>query len=62
MDTEEHTIETAGERCQTCGTPLTEQELREALLGGGPVLCTVHASEENAVDDPEQSDALEPEE
>ena len=62
MDLEERTIETAGEHCEVCGTRLTEQELREAVLGGGPVLCTMHAAEENAVDDPAQSDALEPEE
>jgi len=62
MDTEEHTIETAGERCEVCGTALTAQELREVILGGGPQLCTVHATEENALDDPAQSDALEPEE
>jgi len=60
MDTEEHTIETAGDRCEVCGVALTEQELREVVLGGGPQLCTVHATEENALDDPEQSDALEP--
>ncbi|HEY3019370.1 MAG TPA: hypothetical protein VGJ32_04215 [Solirubrobacteraceae bacterium] len=45
MDLEEHTLETAGERCEECGAKLTEQELRAVLESGGPTLCTIHANE-----------------
>ena len=45
MDLEEHTLETAGERCKECGAKLTEQELRAVLESGGPNLCTIHANE-----------------
>jgi hypothetical protein len=45
MDLEEHTLETAGERCEECGAKLTEQELRTALEAGGPNLCAIHASD-----------------
>jgi hypothetical protein len=45
MDLEEHTLESAGERCEECGAKLTEQELRMVLENGGPNLCTVHAQE-----------------
>jgi hypothetical protein len=45
MDLEERTLETVGERCEECGTKLTERELQLALERGGPALCTVHAAE-----------------
>jgi hypothetical protein len=45
MDLEEHTLETAGERCEECGAKLTQQELRNVLENGGPNLCTIHAEE-----------------
>ena len=45
MDLEEHTLETAGERCEECGAKLTEQELRTVLESGGPTLCAIHANE-----------------
>ncbi len=45
MDLEEHTLETAGERCEECGAKLTESELRAVLESGGPNLCTIHANE-----------------
>jgi hypothetical protein len=50
MDLEERTLETVGERCEECGARLTETELKTALERGGPALCTVHASEETALD------------
>jgi hypothetical protein len=37
--------------CAECGTKLTEQEIRASLDTGGPFLCTVHASEEVALED-----------
>ena len=45
MDLEEHTLETAGERCEECGAKLTEQELQAVIESGGPTLCTIHAQE-----------------
>lgn len=41
-------------RCAECGVELTEREIQTALDSGGPYLCTVHASEEVALEeDPE---------
>ena len=45
VDLEERTLETLGDRCEECGTPLTEREMQLALERGGPVLCSIHASE-----------------
>ena len=45
MDLEEHTLETAEERCQECGALLTEKEIAAVLESGGPSLCTIHAAE-----------------
>jgi hypothetical protein len=56
MDLEEHTLETAGDRCEECGAKLTQRELELVIESGGPALCTIHAaevvptSEEDAVD------------
>jgi hypothetical protein len=38
-------------RCAQCGATLTEQEIKAALDGGGPYLCTMHANEEVALDE-----------
>jgi hypothetical protein len=45
MDLEEHTLETAEDRCQECGARLTPQEIEAVLESGGPSLCTIHAAE-----------------
>jgi hypothetical protein len=45
MDLEEHTLETAGDRCEECGATLTEAELAAVLESGGPTLCAIHATE-----------------
>ena len=45
MDLEEHTLETAGDRCQECGARLTPQEIEAVLESGGPSLCTIHAAD-----------------
>ena len=34
------------QHCEVCGAELTPQEMTDALEGGGPPLCTVHAAEE----------------
>jgi hypothetical protein len=46
MDLEEHTLESAGERCEECGAKLTEAELAAVLESGGPNLCAIHAAEQ----------------
>lgn len=53
MDLEEQTgVDPVIERtCAECGTKLTESEIRASLDTGGPFLCTVHASEEVALDE-----------
>jgi hypothetical protein len=45
MGLEEHSLESASERCEECGAKLTEREIELALETGGPNLCTVHRSE-----------------
>jgi hypothetical protein len=45
MELEEHTLESAGERCEECGAKLTEEELRTVLEAGGPTLCAIHAND-----------------
>jgi len=46
MSLEEPTIEGAGERCEECGAKLTSSELEAVLESGGPVLCAIHAAED----------------
>ena len=46
MDLEEHTLESAEERCEECGAKLTEAELAAVLESGGPNLCAIHAAEQ----------------
>jgi hypothetical protein len=54
---EEHTLESAGDRCEECGAKLTEQELQVVLENGGPTLCAIHADE---VVDPAEDPAVDP--
>ncbi|HXD66486.1 MAG TPA: hypothetical protein VNV17_17825 [Solirubrobacteraceae bacterium] len=46
MSLEEHSIETAGDRCEECGVRLTPSELESVLESGGPALCAIHAAED----------------
>jgi hypothetical protein len=46
MSLEEHTLESAGERCEECGAKLTEAEMEAVLESGGPTLCAIHAAED----------------
>ena len=39
-------------RCAECGATLTDAEIKAAQETDGPFLCTVHANEEVALDDP----------
>lgn len=45
MDLEERTLEKVGDRCEECGTRLSQRELEQVIENGGPVLCTIHAAE-----------------
>jgi len=55
MDLEEKSgVDPVIERtCAECGTKLTDQEIRTSLDTGGPFLCTVHASEQVELGEPE---------
>ena len=53
MDLEEHTLETAGERCEECGAALTPEEIQAVLESGGPTLCKIHAAEQVPVGEEE---------
>jgi hypothetical protein len=57
MDLEEHTLETAGERCEECGAKLTPAELEQVIESGGPTLCAIHAAEVVPVSDEDDLDA-----
>lgn len=46
MGLEEHSVETAGERCEECGAKLTAAEIKAVLESGGPTLCAIHAAEQ----------------
>jgi hypothetical protein len=56
MDLEEHTLETAGERCEECGAQLTESELQLALERSGPTLCSTHLAELDTTNAGDESD------
>jgi hypothetical protein len=43
---EQEGVEHPANRCGVCGAKLTDDEMREALAGEGPVLCKIHAAEE----------------
>lgn len=46
MDLEPKTLEQAGDRCEECGAKLTPAELEAVMESGGPVLCSIHAAED----------------
>ena len=46
MDLEPKTLEEAGDRCEECGAKLTPAELEAVMESGGPVLCSIHAAED----------------
>ncbi|MFZ0041341.1 MAG: hypothetical protein WAK93_08545 [Solirubrobacteraceae bacterium] len=57
MSLQEH--KTGGDRCEECGAKLTPRELETVLESGGPVLCSIHAAEDEpglAVDESELSE------
>ncbi len=46
MDLEEKTIEKPSDRCEECGAKLTPAEMQAVMESGGPVLCSIHAAED----------------
>jgi hypothetical protein len=55
---EERTIERLPDRCQNCGTVLTDGEKATALESGAPlVLCKVCAAEQVPLDEAEAEEA-----
>jgi uncharacterized Zn finger protein (UPF0148 family) len=57
VDLEEHSLDPVVQRtCAECGTPLTRQEIEASLESDGPLLCTVHASEQVPLDEDADSD------
>jgi hypothetical protein len=46
MNLEESSVERVGDRCEECGAKLTAAELQAVLESGGPVLCSIHAAED----------------
>jgi hypothetical protein len=58
MGLEERTVKDPfGDRCELCGTELTEPEINVAREAGGPFLCSVHAAEELPAQDDEAPDS-----
>lgn len=57
MELEEQSVEQLPERCQNCGTELTEAEKATALEeGSAVVLCTTCAAEASALPEEEAED------
>lgn len=46
MNLEERSVDQIGDRCEECGARLTPAELQAVLESGGPVLCSIHAAED----------------
>ena len=57
MELEERSLEGLPDKCQNCGTPLTEQEKATVLEeGASTVLCTTCATEAEALPSDEAED------
>lgn len=46
MTLDEHENPTADDRCEECGATLTPAEIEAVRESGGPVLCAIHAAED----------------
>jgi hypothetical protein len=46
MDLEEKSLDQLGDRCEECGAKLTPAEMASVMETGGPVLCSIHAAED----------------
>ena len=57
MGLEEHSLDPVVERtCAECGAPLTAREIEASMDGGGPYLCSTHATEEVPHEEEDQQD------
>jgi hypothetical protein len=43
---DEPAVEHPSDRCEECGVKLTPAEMEAVLESGGPVLCAIHAAED----------------
>ena len=46
MTLDEHENPVADDRCEECGAKLTPSEMQAVRESGGPVLCAIHAAED----------------
>lgn len=46
MDLEPTSPQAPADRCEECGAKLTPAELQAVMESGGPVLCSIHAAED----------------
>jgi hypothetical protein len=46
MSLDEHENPVADDRCEECGAKLTSAEMQAVRESGGPVLCSIHAAED----------------
>jgi hypothetical protein len=46
MDLDERGVYHAEDRCEECGAKLTPAEMQAVMESGGPVLCSIHAAED----------------
>lgn len=46
MSLEPTSVEQTGDRCEECGAKLTPAEMQAVMESGGPVLCSIHAAED----------------
>jgi hypothetical protein len=60
VDLEEHSLESAAERCEECGARLTDREIQIALESGGPSLCSIHLTDVVPIADEDAPDAEPP--
>jgi len=46
MDLDEPAVDQAEASCEECGAKLTPAEMQAVMESGGPVLCSIHAAED----------------
>jgi hypothetical protein len=56
VELEERSVEQLPDRCENCGTMLTDAEKESVLEDGAPVLCTTCAAEASALPEEESED------
>jgi hypothetical protein len=56
VELEERSVEQLPDRCESCGTVLTDAEKESVLEDGAPMLCTTCAVEASALPEEEAGD------